>query len=244
MIEIGPAKLPAPQPSDAPDGPGAFLALIQRLSKMLIEPVATVADLPPIDNYVGMTVDVLATPGAVWRWNGVAWQMFGVPAFANAAARDSAIPLPAAGMRAYMLDTLLTVTYFTGVGAGWRVEFAPTQAVDMVAYNVSIATNSVIAGLSFPALPYASTAIVDADLHTGFAGAGVESGVFYSASGGAPVVQAQTLRVPTAAAKWAGITHRAKISLPANVVINVNLNSDSSGTAYYTGTLGYQRFAA
>lgn len=243
MLEIGPAKLPSPQPSEAPDGPGAFLALIQRLSKMLIESVATVADLPPVDNYVGQTLDVLATPGAVWRWNGVAWQMFGVPVFADTAARAAAIPVPVAGMQAYMLDTLLTLTYFGGVGAGWRTDGIRTVAIDTITYSTSVATGVVVATVTLPALPYPTVVFLDADLSTGFAGAGVESGVFYSNSAGV-LTQAATLRVPSAASKYAATTHRGKVTIPANTAVVVNLNSDSSATAYYVGTLSYHRVSA
>lgn len=68
----------------------------------------------------GMAEDYYATvkaiPGAVFRFDGAAWIMYGTARFASKAARDAAITTPASGMRAYVGD----VGYETiRIGSSW-----------------------------------------------------------------------------------------------------------------------------
>ena len=93
----GAGALPSPLAAEAPDGPGALLALAQRLA-LIHDPVATVGALPGTGLYPGQRVPVLSTPGAVWEWDGAAWKMTGRPTFATTGARDAAIASPVLGM--------------------------------------------------------------------------------------------------------------------------------------------------
>lgn len=88
---FGPEALPYPQPTDAPDGPGAFLALLQKL---------VVGGAIPYDTYANMTAGLGTgyngqlsivyndtTKNGVYWSNGSAWSLMTGP-------RQSGTPIP------------------------------------------------------------------------------------------------------------------------------------------------------
>ncbi|WP_434315830.1 hypothetical protein [Leifsonia sp. P73] len=81
---FGPEALPYPQPSDAPDGPGAFLALIQKLVLGGVQQFGTYAALPTPNpsagvGFGGQLAIVTADPNpglnGIYESNGTAWSL-------------------------------------------------------------------------------------------------------------------------------------------------------------------------
>lgn len=78
MATYGPQNLPYPQPTDAPDGPGAFLALDQAIAVGGIQPFAT---LTALTGYTGLfvgqratvTADATVDNNGDYIWSGTAW---------------------------------------------------------------------------------------------------------------------------------------------------------------------------
>lgn len=128
MPEYGAIKARYPNSGEVPDIPKFFLDTAQDLSRIL-DPVATVADLPAAGNWDGREKVVLSVPGARWRWDGAAWSMQGTAYFSNAAARDSALGLYLhQGMEVMLADT----GYYVYDGGSWLqqspVVVPPAQA--------------------------------------------------------------------------------------------------------------------
>ena len=63
-VNFGPELLPYPQPSDAPDGPGAFLALIQKMVVGGIIPYTTYALMAAPAGFLGEHRTVTSDPDA------------------------------------------------------------------------------------------------------------------------------------------------------------------------------------
>lgn len=107
----------------APDTAVDFDAVADWAAQAVDRVVATVADLSTVTSesplYNGKTARVTATPGAIWVYDapGTVWRMYGVALFADAAARATAIPAPAAGMRSRRADAGYDEEY---VGSSWR----------------------------------------------------------------------------------------------------------------------------
>lgn len=95
MTTTGVDKNPYPNSTDTPDGPGAFLALAQRLTKMKGAGIAYAADATALaalitdgDAFTGLNV-YHAAADCVVRYNGTAFKLVGRKTFANAAAQTS-----------------------------------------------------------------------------------------------------------------------------------------------------------
>lgn len=80
----GPESLPYPQPTDQPDGPGAFLALIQKLVVGGIQQFNSYSALPTPNpasgvGFVGQLANVTADPNpglnGIYLSNGTAWSL-------------------------------------------------------------------------------------------------------------------------------------------------------------------------
>jgi hypothetical protein len=135
----GSAQWPYPLPSDAPDGPGAFLGLIEKLQDVT-EPIATVAELPTSGNWAGRRLIVTATPGAIWEWTGTAWQMHGIPRFATTTERNTAIPAPQVGAKAFVVALGYVTEYIAG--SGWEREGGDSGWVNVSTFGSGVTTGS------------------------------------------------------------------------------------------------------
>lgn len=76
-------------------------------------------------------------PGALFRNTGAGWRMYGVPEFADSAARATALSAPVAGWRSRLLDTGLDYIYS---GSAWVIAGAviPTAGVTGSGSSVSV----------------------------------------------------------------------------------------------------------
>lgn len=75
MPTYGPQNNPYPNTSDVPDGPGAFLALLQSMVVGGATPFATYSALTGSTGFAG-ELAVVTADGAnngIWYWNGSAW---------------------------------------------------------------------------------------------------------------------------------------------------------------------------
>lgn len=101
--------------------------------------VATIADLALLSQYTGMEATVEATPGAFWKYDGSGWKMYGTARFADATARNAAIPSinRVKGMTAILTSDEVTYLYDGGAWKAWSsdwISYTPTLA------NVAIGT--------------------------------------------------------------------------------------------------------
>jgi hypothetical protein len=75
--QYGPQKLPYPQPSEAPDGPGVILALAQGVGVGGVYPYATLSALPAAGVFTGqyavVTSDATVANNGLYMWSGTAW---------------------------------------------------------------------------------------------------------------------------------------------------------------------------
>lgn len=95
MPTTGVDKNPYPNSTDVPDGPGAFLLMAQRLTKLKGAGVGYAADSTALaalitdgDAFAGLHIYYLAADCMV-RFNGSAFKLFGVKMFATTAAQTS-----------------------------------------------------------------------------------------------------------------------------------------------------------
>lgn len=135
MPTIGEAGYRYPSSGVRPDVPLHLQQLAQDVARVT-DSVATVADLPVVDNWAGRVKVVRSTSGAFWQWNGATWSMHGVANFANAAARSAAIPSPTAGMRSFLDDTQMDYRHD---GTGWQIHATigpwKTYAATLTGFN-------------------------------------------------------------------------------------------------------------
>jgi hypothetical protein len=121
----GPQAIPYPQPSEAPDGPGAFLALLQKMDVGGIIPYTTFASLPAT-GFLGQhaTVTSDANNNGDYWWNGSGWVRpgaqrlflgtFADTSYSNGNLIGNVVNIPAIPTASRVLITLTGMIGFSG----------------------------------------------------------------------------------------------------------------------------------
>ena len=150
--------LPYPNASAIPDGPGAFLTLNSVLaSGRVFRRFATWTAMDAVGDAVTNELAIGdAGPGVWFKFDGADWVMNGTARFADATARDAALPSPAAGMLALTTDTGITYRYS---GSAWVLLNPYLELVNTS--SIANATVTVLGSTATPTVPW--TEVADAN---------------------------------------------------------------------------------
>lgn len=232
--------LPYPNASAIPDGPGAFLALNSVLAGgQVFRRFATWTAMDGVADAVTHELAIVdAVPGAWFKYDGAEWVMNGTAQFADATARDAALPTPAAGMLA--VATGITYRYS---GSAWL--WSPQIVEQGVASGSadSAASGVTVIAKTFAAQPNPTEVAAQITGQGGFNAATITVSIDLSISAGTMVDPGYGQSVQAVNGTFTTVARTIRFTIPANTASTLTImgNSSANGT-YWRLMCNYQRF--